>query len=179
MGKIKVNKLEAAQRQIDAAIRILFSGEDPVAIHTLAWAGFQILRDLDAKQDPSVAVGLNIDSMLRPEKKKEFWYKAKGLSSFLKHADRDAEGIHDSVEEETNDFVLLFASEYYHKLRRQRTLEMRVLQAWLTMIYPDVFLQGEPENSQLCAAVEAAGDIRTLPRKEQLELGLQVLQLAR
>mgnify|MGYP001568694580 CR=1 FL=1 len=38
MAKIKVNKSEAARRQIDVAIRILFRNEDPVAIHTLAMA---------------------------------------------------------------------------------------------------------------------------------------------
>ena len=46
MANIKVNKPEAAIRQIDAAIWMLFSGEDPVAIHTLAMAGFRVRRDL-------------------------------------------------------------------------------------------------------------------------------------
>ena len=39
-----LNKPEAARRQIDAAIRMLFSGEDPVAVHTLAMAGFEFLE---------------------------------------------------------------------------------------------------------------------------------------
>ena len=168
MTKIKVNKLEAARRQIDAAIRMLFSGEDPVAIHTLAWAGFQILRDLDAKQDPSVGMALALDSILRPEKKKEFWCKAKGLSNFLKHADRDAEGIHDSVEEEANDFVLYFALAYYHQLRGQLTLEMRVLRAWLTMLHPDVVLQSQDKNlDELRAAVKEGGSIQQTGRRSR------------
>jgi hypothetical protein len=49
MAKIRINKIEAAQRQLDAAIRRLFANEDPVAIHTLAMAAFRILRDLAIK----------------------------------------------------------------------------------------------------------------------------------
>ena len=46
MAIIKLSKIEAAGRQIDAAIRMLFENEDPVAIHTITMAGFRILRDL-------------------------------------------------------------------------------------------------------------------------------------
>jgi len=46
MTEMRVTKIEAARRQIDAAIRLLFSEEDPVVIHTIASAGFRILRDI-------------------------------------------------------------------------------------------------------------------------------------
>ena len=53
MAKIRVTKVEAARRQIDTAIRMLFSNEDPVAVHTLAMAALRIVRDLAAKRDDS------------------------------------------------------------------------------------------------------------------------------
>ena len=53
MAKINVSKVEAARRQIDVAIHMLFSEEDPLAIHTLAGAAFQILRDLADKKSDS------------------------------------------------------------------------------------------------------------------------------
>ena len=53
MAKIKVNKIEAVRRQLDAAIRMLFANEDPLAIHTLSMAAFRILRDLAGKRDDS------------------------------------------------------------------------------------------------------------------------------
>jgi hypothetical protein len=43
---IYVNKLAAAQRQLNAAIRMEVAGEDALAIHTVAAAAYQILRDL-------------------------------------------------------------------------------------------------------------------------------------
>jgi hypothetical protein len=43
---IQISKLAAAQRQLDAAIRMFFKQEDELAIHTVAAAAFQILRDI-------------------------------------------------------------------------------------------------------------------------------------
>jgi hypothetical protein len=45
-ASIYINKLAAAQRQLDAAIRMMLAGEDELAIHTIAAAAYQILRDL-------------------------------------------------------------------------------------------------------------------------------------
>ena len=45
-----INKLEAARRQIDAAIRMTFDNEDELAIHTVAAAGYRILREILAKR---------------------------------------------------------------------------------------------------------------------------------
>lgn len=45
-AKIFINKLEAARRQINAAIRMSFLDEDELAIHTVAAAAYSIVRDL-------------------------------------------------------------------------------------------------------------------------------------
>jgi hypothetical protein len=44
--KNPISKLEAAQRQLHAAIRLFFAGEDKLAIHTVASAAYQIIADL-------------------------------------------------------------------------------------------------------------------------------------
>jgi hypothetical protein len=43
---IQISKIAAAQRQLDAAIRMFFQREDELAIHTVAAAALQILRDV-------------------------------------------------------------------------------------------------------------------------------------
>jgi hypothetical protein len=48
-GNIQILKLAAAQRQLDAAIRMKFSGEDVLAVHIVAAAALGLLRD-KAKQ---------------------------------------------------------------------------------------------------------------------------------
>ena len=89
MNEIKITKIQAVQRQIDAGIRMLFRNDDPVAIHTVAMAAFRILRDL-AKQR-----GLEhpVDSMIRPGKEKEFWRGVNSSANFFKHADKDPDDI--------------------------------------------------------------------------------------
>jgi hypothetical protein len=42
----QITKLGAAQRQLDAAIRMYFSGEDELAVHTVAAAAYALLQDL-------------------------------------------------------------------------------------------------------------------------------------
>jgi hypothetical protein len=43
---IHITKIAAAKRQLEAAIRMFFAGEDELAIHTIAAAAFRVLRDL-------------------------------------------------------------------------------------------------------------------------------------
>jgi len=43
---IFINKLEAARRQLDAALRMTLANEDELAIHTVAAAAYRILRDM-------------------------------------------------------------------------------------------------------------------------------------
>jgi len=45
-ASIFINKLEAARRQLDTAIRMTFANEDELAIHTVAAAAYRILRDM-------------------------------------------------------------------------------------------------------------------------------------
>lgn len=46
---LHLTKLAAAKRQLQAAIRLLFMGEDELAVHTVASAAYGLLKDL--KQD--------------------------------------------------------------------------------------------------------------------------------
>ena len=45
-GTLQISKIAAAQRQLDAAIRMFFDREDELAIHTVTSAAFQVLRDI-------------------------------------------------------------------------------------------------------------------------------------
>jgi hypothetical protein len=43
---LALNKYEAARRQLNAAIRMLFRGDDILAVHSVAYAAFNLLREL-------------------------------------------------------------------------------------------------------------------------------------
>jgi hypothetical protein len=62
-AEASVSKLDAARRQLDAAIRMYLANEDELAIHTLAAAAYRILRDLLEKRglsDLDVPVGMGV-----------------------------------------------------------------------------------------------------------------------
>ena len=127
--KIRVTKIQAAQRQADTAVRLLFSGEDPVSIHTLAMASFRILRDLAEHQGDNSFLK-NTRSLIRPGEERGFWGGLQSFSNFLKHADRDPDAIKENIDEKANDAILLFVTELYATLGNDLTPEMRVLK-WL------------------------------------------------
>jgi hypothetical protein len=49
-AELHVSKLAAAQRQLDAAIRMFFGEEDELAIHTVVSAAYSIISDLKSKR---------------------------------------------------------------------------------------------------------------------------------
>lgn len=174
--KISVDKTEAARRQIDAAIRMLFSHEEPVAIHTLAMAALGILKDLASKNVQSNLDNI-IASMIAPEKTKEFWNIIKRPANFLKHADNDPEALLDGVEEEINDFVLLWASLYYKESAHRLTPEMGTLLTWCIVLYPDILKGDAPFPEELLVA--ARQDVAAESRWDKLEIGRKLLAVAR
>ncbi len=182
MTRIKVTKLEAARRLTDAAIRMFFRNEDPVAIYLLAASSVQVLKDLASKQDArnvEQVVNECFGEIFPAEVQDILWKKIREFAGFLKHADRDPEKIYDGPEEEANAWVLFLASLFYRAdLGRPPTPEMSVLIAWLSALNP-----GAPESvlkGVNPAVVKAFPDsIRTLPRGKQLAIGLEVLRMAR
>ena len=149
---------------------MLFRNDDAVAVHTLAMAAFRILRDLVKQrglEDP-------VNSMIKPGKEKEFWCGVSSFANFFKHADKDPDDISDGFLEEVNDLVLLIAATYFDLLGCQCTEEMKALTAWFTILHPDVLSQDV--NPAAKALVSASGEIRSLPREQQLENGLTVLE---
>jgi hypothetical protein len=136
MAKIRVNKMDVARRQLDAAIRMTFHGEDPVAIHSIADAAHKIVRNVcESRHDiPSYR---RINDLVKPGRTKEFWAAVNRSGNFFRHADRDATAVHEMDEEET-DFAILHAARWYHDLGFSLTPEMKVFMWWLAMCHPEL-----------------------------------------
>jgi hypothetical protein len=172
----KITKLEAARRQLDAAIRMLFAGEDPLAIHALAMAAFRLLRDLSEKQGSDFHE--TIRRCFRPGMEREAWRALQGPANFLKHADHDPEAELSDINEELNDLIILLACCYYTDLGGRPTPEMTALTAWAFAL-----------NLQLLREDVPASIKRTIPsmsaflvgktRPEQLSIGRDALRYAR
>jgi hypothetical protein len=72
MATIRIDKIDAARRQLDASIRMFFSSEDILAVHTVASAAYRIIRDL-AEKSGNAQFHENLKQMIRPGREKHFW----------------------------------------------------------------------------------------------------------
>jgi hypothetical protein len=61
---VRILKLAAAQRQLDAAIRMFFAEEDELAVTTVAAAAYRILRDIAEKRGQKIVANDWRDTML-------------------------------------------------------------------------------------------------------------------
>ncbi len=176
MAEIKVNKPEAARRQIDVAIKLLFNNEDPIPIHTLAMAAFRIVRDL-AKDNPDHHMDSMFNKMIRPGMEKEFWSVMHRPANFFKHADLDADDILNDVKEEINDVILFLATLWYQELGYKFTPEMLSLVTWFTVLHPH-FLQ---DNASFKTAINRTefAFLKNETRVSQLETGKILIEIAK
>jgi len=176
MGEIRVNKPEAARRQIDLAIRLLFDNEDPIPIHTLAMAGFRILRDL-AKDQPKSYMEQSLKKILIPGKEGEFWKAMHRPANFFKHAESDPDDILENVQEEINDATLFLSSMWYQDLGYKQTPEMAALMTWFHVLHPHLVLESALIKPML-GRNEFEG-FRKESRIEQLQTGKWMIEMAR
>ena len=171
MGTIRINKPDTARRQLDAAIRMLFSNEDPVAIYSVVGAADRIVRDL-AEKSGKAQCHETIKRMIRPGKEGIFWSKMNNAFNFIKHASTDPTGVID-VEEEVNDITIFIACIYYQDLGYELTPFMQAFRLWYVLLNPD--LLGETEQFTAFVADTTFDQYRLQPRIEQLKLGNQIL----
>lgn len=179
MAELHLTKQAAAQRQLDAAVRILFAGEDALAVHTIVAAAHNVLSDLDNKSGKTeLALYADTLSSLQkkypgiplPQEPAEFkaWLQRKNRlgANFLKHADKDSAKALDPSSLST-DHLLLEACGIYRALGLQPTHEMNIFGRWHLAVYPS-----QIEDR----IITKSGDVSEFNRNEQLEFGLFLLE---
>ena len=181
MTSVSITKLSAAQRQIDAAIRLLFSGEDILAVHTVVAAAHRIVMDLAENRNlrpHTEAIETAIATLYHqrfgepiPNRKLQNWaarfekehYRQhfNRPANFLKHADKDAsEGL--DQESLQTDALLLVSCVTYAELGLAYTSEMNAFCRWHLAVYP--LEDGDEIKTD-------SGYIHDLSRSHQLEFG--------
>src|SRR5579859_3836731 len=94
--EVKVSKLDAAKRQLETVIRLYFSNGDPVSIHTLTAAAYNVLHDVTKQKgaEPMIIKGQKLD-YVKPENHEMIKGKVSEAENFFKYADRDHEATLD------------------------------------------------------------------------------------
>lgn len=91
-AKFHVNKIDAVKRQLETAIQLFFYEADPVSIHTLAAASYNLLRDLIKRHGGSpMFVKEQLIETVKPQYKTMIRNRLNEAENFFKHADRDAD----------------------------------------------------------------------------------------
>ncbi len=174
MALIRVKKAEAAGRQIDSAIRMTFAGEDTVAIHAVATGIHRLIQDF-YKSRGEIEAYLRLADWIVPAHTARFWRHFTAAAEFLKPGEWDPEAVFD-LEEDANDFMIVFAARWYHQLGLAVTREMRVFATWYVACNPGILTLDALPEAAMTAQMEAMSKaLQTLSRADRLRAGQMAL----
>jgi hypothetical protein len=153
MGQaLTISKLDAAKRQLETAIRLYFHQGDPVSIHTLVSAAYNIIRDINKKRGGAkMLVKEQLFDQVRPEMRSEFHELLHKAENFFKHADRDHDA---SLEFSPNEseFLVWDACTKYWELTGEQPPLFQVYRGWFMATHQNVFNLSEEMQRKLAEA---------------------------
>ena len=135
-AKISVTKLDAAKRQLRTAIRLWFQGGDPVSIHTLAFAAYEIIHVLSKKHDQWRRTLIFDSDWIKDEYRPEWNRAVKGSANFFKHAKIDSDASIDFYPSQTLLFLMASASGLAIMKQKQEKEELAFFY-WLCFHQPN------------------------------------------
>jgi hypothetical protein len=168
-----ISKLEAAQRQLDCAIRLYFDNDDLLSVHALSRAAFRVIYDLHKPADEYRAIVEQTIKYLG-------WANFNAVTNFLKHADRDPLDQSEEPTEEGIQVGIGFAAMLYQRLAGYLTPEMKAFHLWMKVRNPDKFPSvREPDWEFEQDYLDANEVLKDAPREARMLTGKVLLQLLR
>lgn len=171
-----LTKRVVAQRQLVAAIRLLYDGADLVAVYSLAANAWEIIDTLAAR------AGLDsISNQTREHiplgKDLKFDYINSPYRNFFKHADRDPDASVPPLKDENVESIVFLAVEDYLRLFGMSPIEFQVYQLWY-LAKNEEKLSADAMARVLDEIRAAFPNIRKLSRDGQLSMARSVLASA-
>lgn len=141
---LKISKLDASKRQLEIAIRLYFYSDDPISIHTLTAAAYNVIRDLNSKNErsPMFMKDLFLDYIIE-NKKKEIQKMINEAENFFKHADKDPEKILD-FNTQLTEIMIWDACEHYTAITGESPPLFKIFLAWYYLQHPDYIKKEHP-----------------------------------
>ena len=137
---MQLSKLEAARRQLETAIKLYFGHGDEVSIHTLAAAAYSLIRDINEHRGGEPMLK-DLHLFLSDELAREFRKYINRPDNFLKHADKDVDGVSE-LEPRWTEALLWEASRKYCEMTGEQNKLMLTFVFW--------FVQRQPELREPC-----------------------------
>lgn len=146
MTNLQISKLDAARSQLDTAIGLYFHGGDPVSIHTLGAATYNLLRDLAKRHGTEVFLKGTARELIVPERKKEYFDALNKAENYFKHADKDfSEGL--NFNPILTEFILWEAGVIFQRLIQERSPFVHLFDVWFMLRHKSLFT-ALPENQR-------------------------------
>lgn len=165
-----LTKLDAATRQLQAAIRLLFESEDPIVVHTIAGAASILYSDLLAARAPERSWDSLAQQACALEPGKYFRIM-RTAQNFLKHARDDSDSVleFDPIDTES----LIFSAVMNATELAPMTYEAQVFQLWYVASHWPL---DDPMEFPFAEAVRLFGDLRDSSREQRLAVGRKLLR---
>jgi len=144
---IKVSKLDAARRQLETAVRLYFSEADPISIHTLTAAAYQVLSDLNRAQGGAPMLKEQIPTWVSPDATDRVKRKLNEAANFFKHADRDHGDVLEFSQEQT-ELLLYDAIRKYRDFTGETVPTLVVYDVWFWLGPGEKFIV-DPERQDM------------------------------
>ena len=171
MDTIRITKKEAASRQLDAAIQLLFAGGDIVAVQTLAGAGSRIASDLIQLEQSENSWDLSTQEISDPTQR-SYFELMRATQSIREHAEFDPSATHEFAISDT--FALLAKAVFdMAKLTGGLTTPQAVYQIWYAACNLDAL---GPSFEHHAVVKDVIGDLSKRTISYQLAVGRRELR---
>lgn len=169
-----VGKMDAARRQLKTAIRLWFRDADPVSIHTLAYAAYEIIHTVSKKRNPARDPLIFDSDLVKEEYRSRVNIRLKEHANFFKHGDRDGEAViqfNPSLSQWFMFFCLLgleFCGESLND-------EEAAFRWWTAFHMPDILTEQGRDAMSKQFTPDGIAELRSLSKNEFFEAYLQAV----
>ncbi|MDE2230201.1 MAG: hypothetical protein KGL11_14330 [Alphaproteobacteria bacterium] len=174
--RIAITKIEAARRQLRTALELWFADGDPVSIHTLAYAAYEVVHFVAKSKDPNTELIFDWPG-IKDEARGQWRKIIAGDANFFKHANRDPD---DSIEfgPAHSKIFIMFSLMGLRSMKLPLTQIEEAFSSWLLFNHPEVLTaEGRKPYAKLFEDQAAIKEVRDLSRSEFLERFIQSRQM--
>ena len=175
--KLNLTKIDAAEAQLKAAVRMYFENNHLAPVYTLANAVREVVGQIGEHLDMGTvqkeiaeARGMKVEEMIRPLSK---------TANFFKHANRDPAAT-TNLDDNGVEVVLFFACHDSGRVAGGMPIEAQVFEAWAYAAaiekVSDAPLRRQEPIRRMIAAFP--GLRRASDRAEQKRIGLEIMEQA-
>ena len=161
---ITVHKLDAACRQLRDALSLWFNEGDPVSIHTLACAAYEIIHVVSKKRNRNRELYFN-SLRVKDEHRSEFNKQLKQAASFFKHANKDADA-EIKFQPESTEMFFLFSILGLELINEPRGDEELAFTLWLCFHRQSWLSEQGQKRYKQAIAIDQLRKLESVPKPD-------------